>query len=394
MSEERIGLWAELSQNGAELVKNAILQKLCVVLCPLRDPEVLIGSWLKELGVKKLIYSDERPKLADSFNSYSLNDFLAESFDKNSQFSSIIRTSGTTGIAKNVLLKESAHLASARSVVQYFSLNQESLWPLSMPLYHVSGLSIIFRALEAGASILVAKDHEELKQSLDNKVTHLSLVPIQLKRLLDDGVALDKLQALVVGGDALPADLARRALLAGCPLFETYGLSETASMVWVKDARFNKGKLLPHAQMKIAKDGEILVGGQSLFAGYVEKDLIHSSKRFFSTGDVIEGEMYDLKIIGRKSNRIICGGENIQLEEIELAIKSYPGVEDCVVVGKPDSFGMRPKAFIKWEGEPLDEELYIYLLKCLASFKVPKNFDTWPNDIPIGIKSSRQRFLS
>jgi O-succinylbenzoic acid--CoA ligase len=390
--KDLFALWLELSNNGVKLIKMAIDCNLSFVICPLRDPTEANKKWLVSLGVKKIIYSDQKPELANDFISCSVDDFLPEKRSVH-EFLSIIRTSGTSGNPKSVKLTKEAHLASARSVNQYFSLNSQSCFALCMPLYHVSGLSIIFRTLLAKASIYVAKDHESLKSAINsNIITHLSLVPTQLKRLLDDQVPLNKLCAVIVGGDALPDHLRELALKAGTPLFETYGLTETASMVWVKPSHKPEGGLLPHAKMQIV-DKEILVGGESLFSGYVEQD----HKGMFPTGDVVdEQEIKNLKLISRKSNRIISGGENIQAEEVERVIKSHPQVLDCVVVPHVDDiFGMRPKAFIKWQKTPIpDQELYNYILKHLAAFKLPKIIKSWPEDVPVGMKNNRSWFIN
>lgn len=385
---ERIGLWAELSHNGVALITEAINKKLSVVICPLRDPKEEISLWLESLGVKKVVYSDDKPDLKSFSLSRSLPSAMGE------EFSSIIRTSGTSGKPKSALIKYGAHAASALAVNAYFSLTNKSTWALSVPLYHVSGLSIIFRTMLSKAKIIVATDHQSLKDAIERGVTHLSLVPVQLKRLLDENVPLNKIDAVIIGGDALPEILKNRALDAGIALFETYGLSETASMIWVKDSRQSLGELLPHASMSISLDGEILVGGASLFSGYILDQVLSPSKNPFPTGDVVgEKKIGNLKLISRKSNRIISGGENIQLEEIERIIKCHEAIVDCVVVGRANDYGQSPHAFIKWKDKPLIDELYIYLLKHLASFKIPKSFEPWPSHVPMGVKVNRSAFF-
>ena len=143
----------------------------------------------------------------------------------------------------------------------YFGLNENCCWALSLPIYHVGGLSIIFRSLLSFATLFVARDHLELINGIrQQNITHLSLVPMQLKRLLDEAVDLSALKAIIIGGDAMPAELKTSAGLKA-PVFATYGLTETASMVWVRDIRKNDpGWVLPHAQIRIADDGQIRCG--------------------------------------------------------------------------------------------------------------------------------------
>lgn len=407
---EPIAARVDISVHGVFLLVAAIKMGLKVAICDLREPPAVISPWLSDLGIKKLVSScDEGAEFANHVQRFSVDDLL-RSVNNDARpivshpndFSSVTRTSGTSGLPKSALIMGDAHLASARSVNDYFSYTKSSCWALSLPLYHVSGLGIIFRSLLACASIYLAKNHDDLLYGLrEQSISHLSLVPTQLKRLLDDGADFSGVQAIIIGGDALPEKLRRRALLAKLPVFETYGLTETASMVWVRDClASDKGRLLPHAIMQKADDGEFLVGGDSLFAGYVDGSGVLKKPTIdglFPTGDV--GQMSlagQLQLICRKSNRIISGGENIQAEEIERVLEEHPLILESVVVGvADDDFGMRPLAYIKWVNEPLTaKELCTYLLLHLAPYKVPKNFSSWPPDAPSGPKKPRRWFLA
>jgi len=373
--DQIIAIYADISPEGVLALFSAIRLGLKVAICPLREPEPVLRQWLRDVGV----------------NSYVI---------PSPQFVSILRTSGSTGRPKNAVISGSAHWASACSVNEFFGFTKDGVWALNLPLYHVSGLGILFRVLLADAGLFIAKESEDLHVALKHRqITHLSLVPTQLRRLLDARADLSGLKAIVVGGDALPDDLRAQVVALNLPVYETYGLTETASMVWARACRKNQhGTVLPHAIMRLAEDGEILVGGQSLFAGYVGGESFDRSGQFFKTGDLA----CDLTLShgplvkGRKSNRIISGGENVQAEEIERILEAHPAIISSIVVGRKDAnFGMRPQAYIQWQKNPVsDDELIAYLKSRLARYKIPKAFLPWPENAPSGIKKPRAWFSS
>lgn len=396
---ETVGLYADISFHGVLLVLAAVRLGLRVALCPLREPPLVIASWLGSLRINTLI-SSTKPLEEFSGKQFVVDDMIQYGSDKfnlvANNFSSIMRTSGSSKAPKNALITERAHWASARAVNEFFSFDSDSSFLLSLPLYHVSGMSIIFRALLADGSIAIARSHDDIAASIaQKKVTHISLVPTQLKRLLDQACDFRALSAVIIGGDALPARTRNQALDHGVPLYETYGLTETASMIWVRDARGGDARVLPHAIMERAQDGEILVGGTSLFEGYLTADgEISRPGPLFATGDLAIGGVGDqLQLINRKSNRIISGGENIQGEEVEYVLEQHPEVAEAVVVGVRDkNFGMRPRAYVRLRNDRIVfAEITSFLRVHLAAFKVPE-LVSWPVDAPVGLKKPRQFF--
>jgi O-succinylbenzoic acid--CoA ligase len=149
----------------------------------------------------------------------------------------------------------------------------------------------------------------------------------------------------------------------------------------------NCGKVLRQRELNIAKDGEILVRGNTLFQGYVEGDsvcLAVDEQGWFHTGDI--GRLDDkgnLVVFGRKDNMFISGGENVYPEEIESWLKSVKGIDDAVVVGLEDSeFGHRPSAFVKFsdENRMSADEIVHSLEKFLPRFKIPRSYFDWPEE--------------
>ena len=200
---------------------------------------------------------------------------------------------------------------------------------------------------------------------------------------MTDNIDLSGLKAVFVGGDALNIDLANKALEKKIKLFESYGLSEMASTALIKNHnQAHRGFTeLPHIDLKL-QNNELLVKNS------------HVMSDFVYTGDLFSYEQNKLKFMGRKSNLIISGGENICPEEIENIINSHEAVELSVVIPKTDIlYGQRPMAFVKWINKNCSNELLLFIKTRLASFKVPVQLLDWPTNAPLGNKIPRMWFL-
>jgi O-succinylbenzoic acid--CoA ligase len=160
---------------------------------------------------------------------------------------------------------------------------------------------------------------------------------------------------------------------------------------------YTAGRVLPHREVSVSGEGEILVRGETLFAGYVEGERVDCTLGdggWFHTGDLgeLDKDGY-LRVRGRKDNMFVSGGENVQPEEIEEALCRFEGVEEAVVVPVEDEeFGARPVAFVRMAGgAPDPESLSRALGASLARFKIPVSFHAWPDDHG-GMKVDRAAF--
>jgi O-succinylbenzoic acid--CoA ligase len=278
-----------------------------------------------------------------------------------------IRTSGSSGTPKIACHTFRNHVLSAQGSLVKIPLTENSCWGLTLPLYHASGLAILFRCYLSRAKILISKNQ--------SRATHLSLVPTQLYRLLRDTASLPNLQTLLLGGAPLPS------LQTPWNVLPTYGMTEMSSQI-VTDHTLH-----PHAEMTIASDGEIWVRGGVLFQGYLDKGLPLNSQGWFETGDLGMWKENKFHIIGRKDNLFISGGENIQPEEIEDAIRSYCSIEEAIVIPlKDEEFGARPGVFLS---DPSLLPLIQSKLKdVLPKFKIPIKAFRLPDNL--GLKPNRK----
>lgn len=290
----------------------------------------------------------------------------------------ILWTSGTAGRPRGVALSFDALRTSTRAAAARLDLGPDDVWLASLSPAHVGGLVLIARSVLLGGTLVAVGPFDAARtwaflhgrdgaHAEGARVTHVSLVPTQLLRLLDashDGPPPATFRCALVGGAEAPRTLLARGLAAGWPLALTYGLTEAASQVATAPPEVTRskpgtvGRALDDVEIRIGAGDEILVRGRTLAAGYVGREVapLVDAEGWHHTGDVgrLDDEG-DLWVTGRKADRIVSGGVTIDAVEVEEAFRSHPQVADACVVGVPDpEWGERVAAWIEPSGERLD----------------------------------------
>ena len=340
-----------------------------------------------------------------------------------SQPANIILTSGSSGQPKAALHCLANHISSARGSSELIAVNQGDNWLLSLPLFHIGGLAIINRCALAQAAITLPAAELSLVEQLEKlALTHLSLVATQLIRLLEqDKNALIGIKALLLGGGAIGASLLDKLKPLGINAYTSYGMTEMSSQITtgLATCKGSSGKLLAGRELKIVEQ-QIYVKGETLFMGYLtpksprkrphqkphqkpqeleqDSEMLWrptDSEGWFNTQDLgYWNKDGDLVIIGRADNMFVCGGENVQPEEIEAALKRHPEITDAIVFPIPDSeFGFLPAAIIN--GSVSDtSSLDDFVRQYVANFKRPRQYFAWPNIESTSLKVSRKQLIA
>ncbi len=316
---------------------------------------------------------------------------------ENQQWVDITFTSASTGKPQAVLHTYGNHYYSALGSNINLSLKYKDLWLISLPLFHVGGQAILYRAALAGASIIFTKLNDFEKILSLHHVTHLSLVPTQLYRLLENEkicTQLSKLKVILVGGAYLPKTLLELSIKKRINLYLSYGSSEmssqisTTSRIITNKLKANVGTPLTFRKLILNSQKEILVKGPCLFPGYYTQKGVRlplNQNGYFHTGDL--GKITEdgfLKILARKDNMFISGGENIYPEEIEKALDQTGYIKAALVVGVHNlEFGKRPIAFIdlkstwSWKDQ-IPININKQLQHILPHFKIPIRYFQLP----------------
>ncbi|MFO0690157.1 MAG: o-succinylbenzoate synthase [Myxococcota bacterium] len=332
----------------------------------------------------------------------------------------VLLTSGTSGTPKAAILTRANLIASARASAALLGSAATDRWLLCMPLFHIAGLSILVRAALAGACVVLESrfDAARVARILDEeRITHASLVAASLEALLDARGARptpSALRLVLLGGGPASDALIERALAAGYPIAPTYGLTEAASQVATRPPR-GLASLLPPGAPDVARpdlgeralagglvplpgtvirivdgedrplaagcEGEIQVRGPSVMAGYLDDPAATARTLrggWLATGDFGRLDAAGrLRVLDRRSDLIVSGGENVYPAELEGVIAAHPDVLEAGVVGVPDApFGARPLAFVVGRPgvAPDPAALAAWCRERLAGFKQPVGF--------------------
>ena len=239
-----------------------------------------------------------------------------------------------------------------------------------------------WKALQAGEA-----------QSINPQNFFLSFVPTQLQKLLYQPQTiswLSQFKTILLGGAPAWSTLLEEARSYQLPIAPTYGMTETASqIVTLKPEDFLKGNLgsgraLPHTQITIQSEtgkplkrgetGKITIQTDSLMLGYYPNFL---KQKAYQPDDLgfFDSQGY-LQIIGRDSNKIITGGENVFPAEIEAAIMDTKLVKDVCVLGVCDrTWGQIVAAvYVPQNSTVSDQQLIASLEEKISKFKRPKSW--------------------
>jgi len=397
------------------------LIRLGAVACPLntRQPLPHISEAARRSGATVLITRRADSPGPQTGTSLLMVEELAGFVDGSDRHPLLVRhtldqpavrlfTGGSTGEPKLAELSYGALYYAARGVNAVCRLRSGDIWLLSLPLYHVSGIGVLFRCLLAGACVAIAPRSSEIGEALDRwQPTHISLVPTQLQRLLAEPEAARRgasLRWVMMGGAALSDALREEARRLRWPVGASYGLTEMAGAVTAvpplapPEHRRSNGRPLAGREVRLDTSGQIMVRGATLFSGYCrdgQLERVLDEEGWFATGDRGAWDEHGgLMVTGRLDHMFISGGENIHPETIEQALLKVEGVLEAIVLPVPDpEFGRRPVAFIRGTENPPDgEHLASALRQSLPGYMVPTRFFPWPFPEGEGIKINRQRF--
>lgn len=261
-------------------------------------------------------------------------------------------TSGTSGAPKGVCLDAEAPLRVAESLATVATgcgvKRHLAMLPLSTLLENIGGLyaplwmgatSILPGLASLGWQGASGFDVALARLQLEKYRPHsLILVPQLLEALLGDSPypAAHDMRFIAVGGARVSPSLLDTAQAAGWPVYEGYGLSECASVMTLNRPGDNYpgsvGRPLPHADIRLADDGEVLVGGSTML-GYLGDDT--PPPTFWPTGDLGRWEDGRLVLVGRRKQLFITAyGRNVDPAWVEAELTAEPAIAQAWAHGE------------------------------------------------------------
>ena len=400
LADTRIAIVSDNSVTMAVYLLAAMLVRKEVLLLNVHLTASEIEKQLCELHITTVLHSAKRRTqvpasiIAIEFESVEamLHDIAEDTFDwtfAEHDIAAIMNTSATTGQFKSVPLRWGQIKAHVQASQEVLGRSEQDNWLMVLPLFHVSGLSILMRSLYNGTAMTIMEsyDEEQVLQCIhDGRINMMSLVPTILKNL-EPRITHHQLRVILLGGEFIPRPLVDACVAKQLPIYKTYGMTETFSQSVTMPVLSNLNKLdsvgkpLPRMTVHIVNPdvdgvGEIHLNGSMVMSGYINGEPIHGDFNTDDMGYVDEdGFLY---ILNRRTDLIISGGENIYPKEIEDTVYAMQGVKECAVIPVADTkWGQVPALFVAFDDiDALDADLKMivrdYISSKLAKYKVPK----------------------
>jgi fatty-acyl-CoA synthase len=305
----------------------------------------------------------------------------------------LVYTSGTTGRPKGAVLTHANCFWTNLSFDLGSGVSGDDVVLALLPQFHCGGWNVQpLLAWWKGATVVLERSFEParcLELIANKRVTTMMGVPaVYLFISQQPGFAaadLSSLRRAVVGGAPMPEALLATWEARGVPIVQGYGLTEAAPNVLCLPAEDAvrkagcAGRSYPHVDVKLSGDGELLVRGPNVFAGYWRNPEASADAfldGWLRTGDIAErDEEGDYRICGRLKDMFISGGENVYPAEIEAVLYEHPAIADAAVVGIPhERWGEVGVAFVVLAGGAAarEDELIGHCRERLAGFKAPR----------------------
>ncbi|MEM1135678.1 MAG: AMP-binding protein [Bacteroidota bacterium] len=292
-----------------------------------------------------------------------------------------LNTSGSTGRPKKINLKRVQLSNSAKLTIEFLRLNSSDHFLICLNTQMVAGMMMLVRAMKAKAAATIVSPQsnpfETLKQNTTCNFT--ALVPLQLEAILSskeekDRVILNKMKAVLIGGGPLHKDLQKQIETLVCPVYHTYGMTETVSHIALKKLngknKSNYYQTLPGIEIKTNKNDCLMIKAA------VTED------QWLTTNDRVSIErQHSFKWLGRIDFVINSGGIKVQAEALEekisMIFKEIGVLNRFFITGLPDKI-LGEMVCLVIESKVMDnetiEKLKIKLKATVQKYEIPRKF--------------------
>jgi acyl-CoA synthetase (AMP-forming)/AMP-acid ligase II len=306
----------------------------------------------------------------------------------------IMHTSGTSGVPKLVPVRQDRLAARVRNSLPLTGMSAGSVYATMSPFQHIAGVGNVLITLAVGAALVGVRRFSPAAwtELAAHRVSHALLVPTMIDALLAEGaLGLPSLQMLQYGGSPIHPDTLARLTetLPDVRLVQIYGTTEGSPLTCLtaedhreaavgrQDLLLSNGRAAPQTEVRIFEPDDDGLGEVWCRAPHIH---VTSYDGWLHTGDLgrLDDDSY-LFLSGRKGDRIIRGGENVDPLEVEQVLVQHPAVADVAVVGTPDRrLGEIVTAYVvasEVSSPPDGEDLRSFARRTLAGFKVPERWE-------------------
>ncbi len=243
-----------------------------------------------------------------------------------------VRTSGSTGIPKEMLVEKRRMEASARMTCDFLGLTPADKALLCLPTDYIAGKMMVVRSLVSGMPLISVPPSSRPLAGLTQQPDFVAMTPMQVVNTLkspDEMAVFCRIRNVIIGGSAIDSSLEQR--LKTCPnaVWSTYGMTETLSHIALRRVSGKDSSLwytpMQGVTVALSADSTLRIDAPLLYDGIL------------LTTDIAEiNSLGQFRILGRKDNVINSGGVKIQIEEVEARLKEVLDFP-FMITSSPDS---------------------------------------------------------
>lgn len=293
----------------------------------------------------------------------AIGKFILEWLDENDFI--IVKTSGSTGVSKEIKLQKEHVFNSATATVTYFDLKEETKALLCLPSEYIAGKMMLVRAMIAGWNLHTAAPEKNPLEKQDNDFDFTAMVPYQVFHSLAD---LHKVKKLIIGGGAVSAELEQQLQQISTSIFATYGMTETISHIAVRP-------------LNGAEKSPVFCALPKVNFSQTENDCLQIqapeiSEESVTTNDVVELiSPTSFKFLGRIDNVINSGGVKVHPEAVEEKLSLHINKPFFIAAEKDEALGERVILIVESD-KKLKLEEYSEIFEALSTYEKPKKVYT------------------
>lgn len=298
----------------------------------------------------------------------AIGKFILEWLDGNDFIT--VKTSGSTGIPKEINLLKNHVFNSANATITFFNLRENTKALLCLSSEYIAGKMMLVRAMIAGWDLQTVAPEKNPIENIEGNFDFTAMVPYQVFHSL---AHLHKVKKLIVGGGAVSSELEQQLQNVSTLVFATYGMTETISHIAVrplngkeKSAIFSA---LPKVSFSLNEKGCLQIHAPEI------------SEEIVVTNDVVELlSSTSFKFLGRIDNVINTGGVKVHPEVVEEKLSLHLKQPFFIASEKDEALGERVILIIESERQ-LKLEDYSEVFKILSAYEKPKRVYNMPQFI-------------
>lgn len=278
-----------------------------------------------------------------------------------------VKTSGSTGMPKEIVLQKKQVINSATATVKYFNLEEDTKALLCLPSEYIAGKMMLVRAMTAGWDLYTTSPEKNPLESTNEQFDFTAMVPYQVFHSLAD---LHKVKKMIVGGGAVSWELEEKLQELNTQVFATYGMTETISHIAVRPLNGMERSPI-FAALPEVSFSQTEMGCLQILAPTISDESV-------STNDVVELlSPTSFKFMGRIDNVINTGGVKVHPEMVEEKLSPYIKLPFFIASEENEALGEQVVLIVESDHQ-LQSEDFPNIFEMLSPYEKPKKIYNLP----------------